>query len=75
MNTQATSGNVAAFPPIYIGHGHQHHQAQAELAKLGIHDLQFDSWIEARQAELDKNVRTALEKSKTGNYGLPSRRF
>lgn len=35
---------------------------------MGIHDLQFDSWIEARQAEPDKNVRTALEKSKTDPY-------
>ncbi|SJL02600.1 uncharacterized protein ARMOST_05931 [Armillaria ostoyae] len=55
MNTQATS--VALY-----------RQAQAELAKMGIHDLQFDSWIEARQAELDKNVRIALERSKTDPY-------
>ncbi|PBK67104.1 hypothetical protein ARMSODRAFT_338853 [Armillaria solidipes] len=55
MNTQATL--VALY-----------RQAQAELAKMGIHDLQFDSWIEARQAEPDKNVWTALEKSKTDPY-------
>ncbi|KAK0190377.1 hypothetical protein F5146DRAFT_551519 [Armillaria mellea] len=55
MNTQATSITL-------------YRQAQAELAKMGVHDSQFDSWIEARQTELDKNVRTALEISNTDLY-------
>ncbi|KAK0230200.1 hypothetical protein IW262DRAFT_1521349, partial [Armillaria fumosa] len=55
MNTKATS---VVF----------YRQAQAELAKMGIYDLQFDCWIEVCQAELDKNSWTALEKSKTDLY-------